>query len=68
MYYLKFGIIALALLFAVACGSSEQQEVSEEDVQMVIESDSLSGELSESSETVEQKVGELRETLESLNQ
>lgn len=67
MNYVKLGMFAVAFLFAVSCGSPEQQEISEEEVQVVIESDSLSGELSVSSDSVEQKVNELRETLENLN-
>lgn len=67
----KLGLIIAAVFTLSACGSPNQNGQSQadesNDIQLVIEADSLSVELSEASDSVEQKLNELQTTLESLN-
>lgn len=68
MLKLKFLFVTAGLLFFTACGNSESQNAqSEEEVQIVLEVDSISAELSASGDAVELKANELEATIDSLN-
>ncbi len=63
------GLMLVTTLMFVGCSNSNQnaQSESNEEIQLVIESDSISNDLSTASDSVEQKISDLQTTLESLN-
>ncbi|MBD3615457.1 MAG: hypothetical protein HUJ22_02715 [Gracilimonas sp.] len=65
----KIGMILLTMFILIGCGNSNQNEqpASSEEIQLVIDSDSLSIELSAATDSVEMKTSDLQSTLESLN-
>ncbi|MEL7835026.1 hypothetical protein [Fodinibius sp. Rm-B-1B1-1] len=69
MINIKLGGILLSVLLITACGNPDQQQGANNNVetQLVRETDSLSNELSTASDSVEKKMNDLQETLESLD-
>lgn len=69
MINIKLGVVLFSLLLISACGSPDRQDNSDggAETQLIVESDSLSNELSTASDSVEKKMKDLQTTLESLN-
>lgn len=63
------GLMFVATLILAGCSNSNKQAQTEtnEEIQIVTESDSLSNDLSSASDSVEQKVNDLKSTLNNLN-
>lgn len=69
MLKVTIGLMLATTMMFVGCSNSNQQAETEssEEIQLVIETDSLSSDLSIASDSVEQKVSDLQSTLDNLN-
>lgn len=65
----KSGLLFVIALMLLGCSNKNQQEQTEssEQIQIVIETDSLSSDLSNASDSIDKKVNDLESTLNNLN-